>query len=162
MSEFYRNQIISGDSRQIIHPDQLTIGQDIAVVNYCVPPSKMSRFVLGSAWLYARMLLGRSTSEQRAAFKRGWEYEAQGGIAYPLWRGQLEAVRGVDAVVLFTHGRLGEDWDGHYADPSQIPPVGLDAAHTGAVAFHKMGLAPIPLGEEGAGKWASDITIALS
>jgi hypothetical protein len=162
MSEFRRKQVVSGDPRQILRPDQLAVGQELAVAYYDVPLSKATRFALGTAMMGVRAALSLPIREQRAAFRKGWETEAVGGLAYSLWRGQVEEVRDADAVALLTHGMIG-DWDAAYAEPSEIPPITSDFTPVlkRVVPFHEMGLSPIAPGHDGAGKWLPNVAIAL-
>jgi len=147
---------------QILRPDQLEPGQDIAALRVFPGASPVVRgFMALARRTIADVLRREDAAGQQAAAREGWNFERDTTFN-TLWRGKVMAIGGIGVGILPTHGKIGDSGFDSLCPPAELLPVADQHDLQKLFAMYEdIGLAPIPAGQPGAGRWHPTITVTI-
>jgi hypothetical protein len=166
--DFRRSQLRTKLAGQLYTPDQMQVGQEVAVLRY-LPRAERPLWGRGLFAVTGLVRAQTHDSSEREQLHTVIERlkgrgEKQENLFQPVYRGIVERVGEAGAALALTHGHAGLHFNGadYLGRPQDIPPVDDASDVLRTFETHQnMGLLPIPAGQPHAGRWLPHVTIEL-
>ncbi|HSW65783.1 MAG TPA: hypothetical protein VLI54_01430 [Bacillota bacterium] len=149
---------------QLFTPEQLALGQDIALLEYDGGLPLYMKLARATGAIIIANIVQQSQAEQRRAAVDAFRADDEPKRLIPQFRGTVQSIGEIGIHVMPVYGRHGTNY-GHEYDgrPEALPPVAAeDQWPLHFYEYPELGLAPIPGGQEGAGKWLPHATVLIA